>query len=175
MKRWTAGLLCAVAAAAASTAAQEPTLEYRVKATYLLNFTRFVEWPAPARPGAPLVMCVARLNPFATFLPTTLAGEQAAGRPLVSQVVTAPDPSCGVLFIPNGVAADPLLRAIGNAPVLTVGESPDFLERGGIIAFVLDAGRVRFASNPAAAERHPLLISSRLLQLALRTQAGGGG
>lgn len=173
MTRWTAALLCAVAAAAASAAAQEPTLEYRVKAAYLLNFTRFVEWPAPATPGAPLVICVAQRNPFGAFLSSTLADERAAGRPLASQAVTTFNPSCSVLFIPNGVAPDPFLRAIGNAPVLTVGESPDFLHRGGMVAFVLDAGRVRFAINPAAAERHQLLVSSRLLQLALRAPDGG--
>ena len=174
MKRRILAILCAAAAATVGISAQTVTLEYQVKATYLLNFTRFVEWPAPAAPGEPLAICVARQNPFGAFLSTTIAGERAAGRPLASRNVTAPDPSCGVLFIPNGVAPEPLLRAIGNAPVLTVGESPDFLQRGGMIAFVLEAGRVRFAINPAAAERNHLLISSRLLQLALRGPAGGG-
>ena len=173
MTRWTAAFLCVVAAASGA-AAQDIPLEYRVKAAYLLNFTRFVEWPAPSTPGSPLSVCVMQPNPFGTFLSSTIAGETAAGRPLTSRVVAAPDASCGVLFIPNGVPADALLRAVGNAPVLTVGESPDFLQRGGMISFVLETGRVRFAVNPAAAERSHLLISSRLLQLAQPRSPGGG-
>jgi hypothetical protein len=173
MARWLATLLGVMAAAGAGTAAQDVPLEYQVKAAYLLNFTRFVEWPAPAAPGSPLTICMARTNPFGAFLASTIAGETVAGRPLGSRVVSLPDASCGVLFVPSGVAAEPMLRAIGNAPVLTVGDSPDFLQRGGMIAFVLDGGRVRFAINPAVAEQHHLLISSRLLQLALRPVGGG--
>lgn len=170
MKRWTAGLLCVVVAATTGASAQDIPLEYRVKAAYLLNFTRFVEWPSPATPAAPLSICVARRNPFGTFLSSTIAGETAAGRPLTARVVARPDASCGVLFVPNGVAAEPLLRAVAKAPVLTVGESSDFLQRGGMIAFVLEQGRVRFAVNPAAAKLSRLVISSRLLQLALDRQ-----
>lgn len=171
--RILATLCAAVAAASAGAAAQDATLEYRVKATYLLNFTRFVEWPAPAAPGAPLTICVARANPFGTFLASTLAGERANGRPLTSRVVSTPDSSCGVLFVPGGVPPGPFLQAAGSAPVLTVGESPDFLQRGGMIAFVVADGRVRFTINPAAAQRSRLVISSRLLQLAQQRPADG--
>lgn len=175
MMRRILAILCTAVAGTVVVAGQTVTLEYRVKATYLLNFTRFVEWPGAAAPGTPLAVCVAQANPFGTFLAMTMAGETAAGRPLTSRIVSRPDESCGVLFIPSGVPAQPLLQAVGSAPVLTVGESPDFLQRGGMVAFVLGEGRVRFAINPAAAQRNGLVISSRLLQLAQRPQMGGGG
>jgi hypothetical protein len=174
MRRRIAAAMLLLAAVPRPAAAQDVPLEYRVKAAYLLNFTRFVEWPPPPAPGAPLAICIAQRNPFGSFLETTLAGETAAGRPLIARVVTAPDPSCGVLFIPAGVATDPFLRGVGTAPVLTVGEAPDFLARGGMVAFALDAGRVRFAINPDAAARNRLMVSSRLLQLGTRPGGGGG-
>jgi hypothetical protein len=93
-------------------------------------------------------------------------GETAAGLPLATRVVAATDAaSCHVLFVPRGVDAAAYLRAVGASPVLTVGESPDFLAQGGAINFVLEGGRVRFVINQAAAERAQLRISSRLLQL----------
>ena len=166
MRRGSAALAGLIAVTVVGVHAQEVPLEYQVKAAYLLNFTRFVTWPSPTDPEEPLTICVARRNPFGGLLASTLAGEQADGRPLVPRVVTGVDDACSVLFMPNGVAVDPLLREVGKAPILTVGESPDFLQRGGMIAFVLDEGRVRFAINPAAADRNGLTISSRLLQLA---------
>ena len=81
--------------------------------------------------------------------------------------------SCQVLFVPRGVAAGAYLRAVGVSPVLTVGESPDFLEQGGAINFVIEGGKVRFAINQAAAERAQLRISSRLLQLGRASDAQG--
>ena len=160
-----------------TTAAQTVPLEYRVKAAYLLNFTRFVEWPRPALEGSdPFTICVAGTNPFGPVLAATLAGETVAGRILAFRVVTeAPVARCQVLFIPRTVAAAPYLRAVRGMPVLTVGESPDFLEQGGGINFVLEEGKVRFEVNPEAASRNQLTMSSRLLRLArIRTQEGNG-
>jgi hypothetical protein len=159
-------LLCA---AMAPTSAQDAGLEYRVKAAYLFNFTKFIEWPNGAFIGGrsfSFSICVAGRNPFGPALTATLAGETAAGLPLAARVVNAGGAAgCHVLFLPTGVPAAPYLRAVGTSPVLTVGESPGFLAQGGIINFVLDGGRVRFEINQAAAERAQLRISSRLLQL----------
>jgi hypothetical protein len=156
-------VLCAGAAVAS---AQEVPLEYRVKAAYLFNFTKFVEWPPAAVPVETFNICIAGRNPFGTALSATLVGENVRGLPLTNRIV---DPSavasCHVLFVPRTVTAAPYLRAAAMAPVLTVGESPAFLEQGGAINFVLEDGRVRFEINQGAAERAGLRISSRLLQL----------
>lgn len=176
MRRFlTALLLCACAAV---TSAQDVGLEYRVKAAYLFNFTKFIEWPNAAFVGGrsfSFSICVAGRNPFGPALTTTLVGETAAGLPLASRVVNAGGAAgCHVLFVPAGVPAAPYLRGVGKSPVLTVGESPDFLAQGGIINFVLDGGRVRFEINQAAAESAQLRISSRLLQLGRASEPRGG-
>jgi hypothetical protein len=159
-------LLCA---GAVLMSAQDANLEYRVKAAYLFNFTKFVEWPTAAFAGGrafSFSICVAGRNPFGPALTATLVGETVAGRPLAARVVNAGGAAgCHVLFVPAGVPAAAYLRAVGKEPVLTVGESADFLAQGGAINFVLDEGRVRFEINQAAAERAQLRISSRLLQL----------
>ena len=173
-------LLAAVVlcAGTAVMSAQDVDLEYRVKAAYLFNFTKFIEWPNAAFVGGrsfSFSICVAGRNPFGPALTATVARETAAGLPLATRVVNAGGaPGCHVLFVPAGVAAAPYLRSVGNLPVLTVGESPDFLAQGGIINFVLDAGRVRFEINQAAAERAQLRISSRLLQLGRASEPRGG-
>jgi hypothetical protein len=155
-----------VAVVSLTLSAQEVPLEYRVKAAYLFNFTRFVEWPAGAiAEGAPLTMCVAAPNPFGESLSEMVAGEQALGHPLA--VRTVHDASgCHVLFVPERVNPEPLLREARTHPVLTVGESADFLRQGGLIGFVMEDGKVRFEINQEAAQRSQLRISSRLLRLA---------
>ena len=145
----------------------QAALEYRVKAAYLFNFTKFVEWPDPTLQNATAFsICTAGINPFGAALSSIVADEQAAMLPLASRVVGAGDAAaCQVLFVPRGVPAAPYLRAVAASPVLTVGESPEFLEQGGTINFVVEDGRVRFVINQAAAERVRLRVSSRLLQL----------
>ena len=165
-----------VCAGAAVTSAQDVPLEYRVKAAYLFNFTKFVEWPAAAfDDGEPFSICVAGRNPFGPALSETLSGERAAGLPLTARVVNPSGASsCHVLFVPRGVAAAPYLRGVGRAPVLTVGESPGFVNDGGVINFVLEGGRVRFEINQATAARAQLKVSSRLLQLGRGAGPQGG-
>jgi hypothetical protein len=147
--------------------AQQASLEYRVKAAYLFNFTKFVDWPASAmQADAPLTLCVAGTSPFGQTLAETVRGEIVAGRALTTRVVREPD-GCDVLFIPDGVAAAPLLRQARTRPILTVGESEEFLREGGVINFVMQDGKVRFEISQDAAARAQLRISSRLLRLAV--------
>ena len=173
MRRCLVALLLCAATAGTSASAQDVALEYRVKAAYLFNFTKFIDWPATATGGrSSFSICLAGRNPFGSTLSATLVGELAAGLPMTTRVVSAPQAStCHVLFVPRGIAAAPYLRAIGAARVLTVGETPDFLTQGGAINFVLDGGRVRFEINQAAAERAQLKVSSRLLQLGRTTES----
>jgi hypothetical protein len=148
--------------------AQDVPLEYQVKAAYLYNFVKFVEWPETARTG-PLNICIAGRNPFGDVLADTIKDETIDGRPLTSRVVLEPDPDCHVLFVPDG-APSAYLRAARRMPTLTVGETTDFLQQGGVIAFVADGHNIRFAISADAAEQAKLQVSSRLLKLAVNTR-----
>jgi hypothetical protein len=163
-------MLAVLAVGVLPATAQDVSLEYRVKATYLFNFVKYIDWPATARDGGPLILCVAGRNPFGTALEDTIRDEVVNGRSLVVRVILEPEPGCHVLFVPEGAAANAYLRAARGTPTLTVGESSDFLARGGIINFVSDGRHVRFAISTPAADLAQLHISSRLLQLAINTR-----
>lgn len=149
---------------AAPLAAQDVPFEYQVKATYLYNFVKFIDWPG--QPTGPLVICVAGRNPFGTVLDDLLVNESINGRPVRARVILEPEAGCHVVFVPSGAAGSAYLRASRGAPILTVGEESDFIERGGMISLYRDNENIRFSINPAAAERVKLRISSRLLALA---------
>jgi hypothetical protein len=150
---------------AASLHAQEVSLEYQLKAAYLFNFVKFVEWPAGA-PSGPLVICVAGRNPFGNALAETLRGEDVNDRMLATRVISMPESGCHVVFLPQGISGTPYLRAARGSPTLTVGESPEFIAEGGIVNFVAEDGRIHFQISQGAAARADLRISSRLLRLA---------
>jgi hypothetical protein len=152
-------------AVAAAPSPDGVLLEYRVKAAYLLNFARFVEWPADPADTGPMTICIAGPNPFGEVLNETLRDEQVNGRAIRARAARD-DERCHILFVPAGVPPDQYLENAGTQPVLTVGENPDFLRRGGIINFLLEDGKVRFQIDPSNAERGNLRISSRLLRLA---------
>ena len=164
MTRPLLAVLLLAVAAQARPAAQDVSKEYRVKAAFLYNFVKFVEWPSRTEPG-PIVICVAGRDPFGSILDDTIRGETVRGRTLAARVILEPDPGCHVTFVPTG-AAPAYLRAARGTPTLTVGESLDFIQQGGLIRFYLDGGTVRFEINRDGAERSGVRISSRLLQLA---------
>jgi hypothetical protein len=151
-------------------AAQDVSLEYNVKAAYLFNFTKFVEWPGEAGNG-PLTICVAGRNVFGEVLNDLVRGERVNGRPIQTRVILEPEPGCHIVFVPRGAAAAAYVRAARGMPTLTVGESDGFLALGGIANFILDGANVRFEINPVAAESSGLRVSSRLLRLG---REGGG-
>ena len=147
-----------------SVSAQNVSQEYRVKAAYLYNFLKFVEWPH-VTPG-PLTICVAGRNPFGTLMHDLVRDQLVNDRPIEARIILEPEEGCHIIFVPDGAATEAYLRGARSMPVLTVGESSTFLEQGGIANFYIDRGNVRFEINPAAAERVGIRISSRLLQLA---------
>ena len=152
-------------ASLALPAAQEVPLEYRIKAAYLYNFVKYVEWPGPVPDS--IVICVAGQNPFGTVLEDMIRNERVRGIPLRSVVIPGPIDECHVVFTPRTSRVPVYLKAATGTPTLTVGETDNFIELGGMINFFLVEGKiVRFEINRAAAERVNLRISTRLLQLA---------
>lgn len=146
--------------------------EYQVKAAFLYNFTKFVEWPPDAFRTSkdPILVCVLGRNPFGSSLDDLIRGKFVEGRAFaLRQVSDARDASvCQVLFVSSAAANHfrSILGRLKPAGILTIGEAEGFASRGGIINFTLDGGHVRFEINLDAAEHAQLRISSKLLGLA---------
>jgi hypothetical protein len=148
----------------------QTSLEYAVKAAFLLNFTKFVEWPpsAFAGPNAPVAICILGMNPFGQVLDEIVQGEQAGGRALIVRKLDRPAAprGCQVVFMAgSGKDVPKTLRSLGPG-VLTVGEGESFLREGGMVAFVIENRRVRFDINRTAAQSANLKLSSQLLTVA---------
>jgi YfiR/HmsC-like len=150
----------------------KPT-EYEVKATYLYNFSKFVEWPAQGQQGQSdsFAICVLGENPFGQALKATVAQESIGGKTVVAKQIPAPQDAvnCRVLFISSSEdrRLKEILSSLGTASVLTVSDLPKFSQRGGMVQFVLEGDRVRFEVNSATAERAGLTLSSELLKVAI--------
>lgn len=150
--------------------AQTPT-EYQVKATYLYNFSKFVEWPANliSDPNTPIIIGILGDDPFGSEIERTIEGKTSNGRRLV--IKRFPNlralEFCHILFISSSErnSLRQTLAAVGPG-VLTVGDADRFVQTGGIINFVLIENTVHFEINKAAAERAGLKISAKLLNLA---------
>ena len=148
------------------------TLEYQVKAAFLLSFVTFTEWPATAfeSPTSPVRVCVMGRDPFEGSLGRTVDGETVAGHPLVTSHVDSGEDvaRCHVLFVPRTTDSRgfDLNRGTTATPVLIVGESDALWHNGALISFAIDEGRVRFDVNRTAAERIGLRFSSKLLRIA---------
>ena len=165
--------VCCVAGSVRGVAAETPvTRECQLKAAFLYNFTKFVEWPANSSDGTtePLVIGIAGRGPYAAELEEVVRNRTINGRKLVVKTVDTPEAARGihVLFLPTSEDARlaEWLGAFRGACTLTVGESWAFAQAGGMINFVLEGDKVRFEVNEAAAERAGLRISSQLLKLA---------
>ncbi len=167
-----AALLAAIAGALAPgvVTAQE-TIEADIKATFLYNFTRFIEWPGLPTPGsAPFRICVIADATMEQAIKRTVEGEVVQGRPLVmTQPQTPQDAAgCQILFVGRSERhrASALLAAVRDLPVLSVGDSPEFLDQGGTIQFLLVENRVRFDVSLQSAHRANLKFSANLLRVA---------
>ena len=150
----------------ASVAAPQPS-EYEVKAAFILNFTRFIEWP-PSAPDsdARFTICILGEDPFGKVLEDAVAGERVNDRPIVVRRLRQPGRGCEILFFPKSEKGAARTLPETGPGVLTVGETPEFLHLGGMIAFSVENRRVRFDVNQTAATRASLQISSKLLNVA---------
>jgi hypothetical protein len=153
--------------------AQQPKAsEYQVKATYLYNFGRFVQWPpnVTAAKGDSFSICVIGLDPFGSSLDTILAGETIDGKTVVAKRVAKPQDAvnCRVLYISSSEDSrlKEILAGLDKAGVLTVSDIPQFSQRGGMIEFVMAGNKIRFEVNLTSALDAGLTLSSDLLKVA---------
>jgi hypothetical protein len=159
--------------------AQSNSAEYQLKAAFIFHFAQLVDWPADALgpENRPLVLCTTGGSALSGVLEATVQGKQIGSRPLeVRHLQEKENPDgCHLLFIVgrDRKRAAAVLAGLNSAPILTVGESDDFIQQGGMIGFCLQENKIRFDINLKAAQHANLKISSRLLLLA-KTVVGDG-
>ena len=163
-------LVIGLSLAVSNSQAADDSLEYQVKAAFLLNFIKFTEWPASAftDSDSPISICILGVDPFGNDLDRVIAGESVNGRKVtVQKIKRAPPPKvCQVLFLSRAEKdVDKILPALGPG-VLTVGEGDSFIHDGGMISFIIENRRVRFDVNPTPARNAGLNLSSKLLNVA---------
>ena len=141
-----------------------------VKAAYLYNFAKFVQWPAA--PDRAFHICILGTSSLRTALEATVKNEKLQGHPVevkrTSSIVEAAN-YCNMVYVAQSERGrlGEVLRGLGNKGILTVSDIPDFVEKGGMIGFVRQENRLRFAANQAAAQAAGLTLSSELLRVAV--------
>jgi uncharacterized protein DUF4154 len=146
--------------------------EYQVKARFLCNFARYVEWPTESfkTPNDPIAICILGHDPFGGALDQAVNGKQVDGRPFLVRPVSGipPDLHCHILFVPSseGKRFRSMAGSLEGSAILTIGEIQELPAEGGVINFRLEDGHIGFEINLDAAGRRHLRISSRLLSLA---------
>jgi len=146
--------------------------EYRAKAHYLANFPSFVEWPPEAWQSgkASFLVCVFGEFSFGTSLAEITRGTMVHDRRIEIRWIRKPQElsACQILFVSRSEQKryNQALDAVRDRMVLSVGETPEFLDAGGILSFSGQQGTIQFDVNLEAANKAHLKISSRLLALA---------
>jgi hypothetical protein len=164
-KLWLVVLLAATLLPGAGARAGS-LAEDSAKAGFILNFTKYAEWPGA---GGDLLVCSLNESPLSGKL-EALQGRQVQGRSISVRTATRANEwrDCQVLFIAEDEAQliDSVLRNVNQRAVLTVSDASGFAQAGGIIGLKLRAGRIRFDINQGAARQAGLKLSSQLLKLA---------
>lgn len=169
-----AGVMCALLACFTGKVHALPNqaTEYEVKAAFIYNFARFAEWPPSAfgRPSDPIRLCVFGKDPFGEILDDTVRGKTVAQHSFVVIRITdaAKTRDCHIVFIGRSESFQlgAVLAAVRDRPVMTIVDMNDAVQRGAILNFTLQDGRVRFAVNTDSAKRSGIALSSQLIKLA---------
>lgn len=161
----------ALALAPVAPAQDAASLEYQVKAVFLLRIAQFTEWPADfEQPARPFVIGVLGQDPFGSILELAVDGERISGRPIVVQRYArlADLAPCDLLFVAasHQRATAQVLSRLKGAQTLTVADFAGFVGRGGAIELFLDEDRVRFRIDRDAAQAAGLVLRSQLLRAA---------
>lgn len=170
-----------VVSAARSTAAEESGYsEYKVKAAFIYNFAKYVDWPPDtfARPSDSIVIGVVGNSPILDELRAVVAHRHIGGHDIIITVCQTPDEAhhAQIVFFDAGAErrTKDWLFTLRDAAVLTIGQSDQFAENGGTIQFVEESSRLRFKINLGQAEHSHLKFSSQLLKLAVSIQGKAG-
>jgi hypothetical protein len=178
MLKAIAAMLIGVVALTASPAASstqgrsDASPEYMIKAAYLLNFARLIEWPrdAFATPDSPVTIGIIGDDPFGPALELTMEGKRISKRPIAVRRLQWDQDlrRCHILFMgaSESVRIGELASRVAGLPILIVGDASRLATRGATINFTIEDDRVRFEVNVEAARRARLTVSSQILRVA---------
>ncbi|MBI5633666.1 MAG: YfiR family protein [Nitrospirae bacterium] len=176
-------VVCAAPLQRVSYAQQQAVKEYELKAVYLYNFLQFVQWPdskSVVSKDGTMVIGIVGESPFGTALEDLQSDIQKSGMKPV-RIVHYGDyeadmdlTTCNLLFVSSSEKGNfrKIVAGLGNAPVLTVADSENFLLSGGMINLVRSGGKIRWSINRTAADRAGLRFSSQLLSIAVKIVEG---
>jgi hypothetical protein len=168
-------LFCAGLPQVALPASDELAREYRIKAAYLYNLSKFITWPDEGAQdkSAPVMICVYGYNPFGQYL-EKLQERTVKGRPIAIRYVNDHQPisGCQILFISQHNTTTPkaLTMSPSSSPVLTVSDDEDFLNHGGLVALVTVNNNVQLDINLSRAKQAGFIISANLLEVARKIE-----
>ena len=146
--------------------------EYLIKAGFIYNFANLMQWPVAtfSNPDSPIVIGIIGTDTSGGIIDEVLGGKKVNGRPFaVKHLKRGMDlKGCNIVFVSASETAhlDEILRLVKSLPIVTIGETPSFAQRGGIINFIVVDDKIRFEVNVEAAKQADISISSRLLALA---------
>ncbi len=170
---WRLALIAALALLSPVVEPSEgaPPAEYEVKAAFLYNFARYVEWPPGSfdKGDSPIIIGVLGDDPFGSHLDEVVKDEMVRSRKLVvRRGAKAEDlKGCQLVFVSRSEKGrlEQDLAALGPGAVLTVSDIDGFAENGGVIRLFLAGKRIHFEINQTAAKNHELKLSAQLLSL----------
>jgi TonB family protein len=160
------------------SAAQTKVSEYQVKAAYLLNFSKLVQWPQQNLPDGPtpfVIGVVGGGDDFIDVLKEIIAGQRVETHPIVVKHLGADNlSSCHLVFFRSSERRNTqsAIASLDHANVLLIGEDENFLRQGGMIKLLLEDGRIRFEVNHENLERTNIHFSAKLLALAKANHSG---
>ena len=143
-----------------------------IEAAFLVKFSSYIHWPdhAFSSPGSPLVIGIFGRDPFGSIIDTIARSYVMKGRNIEIRRCTDTRSLCGshIVFVSEDAMdrINEITASVAGTPVLLVGNAPDFLERGGMINFVVVNNRIRFDIDIRNSHRAGLEISSKLLKVA---------
>ena len=145
--------------------------EYEIKAAYIFNFAKFIEWPAQPTNNDTITLVIYKNDPFGIVLEKTMVGRKANGK--VWKIIRADNlqalDNCQIVFFSDIEKYDllKLFNKLKNKPIITIGdEIIDFCEIGGTINFTPQFSEYKFEINNEIAKINKVIISPKLLILA---------
>jgi hypothetical protein len=148
--------------------ADDSSVEYKIKAGYLYNFTKFITWPVDN--AETFNLCILGEDPFGELI-DPIQQRSVMGRPIKlfrfdSLRSIDKEPHCHILFVSISTSIKDTLAARDFDNTLVVGESGEFIAQGGMIGFVNKQGKIKLQINLKTIKQSGLKISAKLLEVA---------